>query len=411
MLNSKEKDMKNRLKIKNKTTEYLGNSKEFLKDMISYPSTSTNEKGVVECIKAEMENVGFDEVIIDGFGNILGRVGNGSRVIAMDAHIDVVDKGNEALWKTPPFQGVEKNGIIYGRGASDQKGGMAAMVYAAKIMKEMDMLNDFTVWITGSVQEEDCDGLCWQYIIKEKVLDPLPEVVVITEPTNLNLYRGHRGRMEMEVETAGISCHGSEPNRGENAVTKMADIIKEIDELNHRLEPTNFLGKGTVAVTKVSSISPSLCAVPDKAVIHLDRRLTEGETEEIALDQIRSLPSFKKHKARVRVLEYDTPSYKGTSYPTRKYYPTWVIPEDHQVVKAGIKAAQNALGKKPVVDKWIFSTNGVATCGMFDIPTIGFGPANEIHAHSPEDQLPIVHLQKAMAFYVYFLESYGENIK
>ncbi len=392
--------------IVEKAALYLDDCKRFLKEIISHPSVSTKEESVVQCIAQEMEKVGFDEVKIDGFGNVMGRVGNGPRIIAMDAHIDVVDVGDPDLWKTPPFDPVERDGVIYGRGASDQKGGMAAMVYAAKIMKEEGLLDGFSVWIVGSIQEEDCDGLCWQYIIKEKVLDP--EVVVITEPTNLNLYRGHRGRMEMEVETSGLSCHGSDPTRGENAITKMADIITEIDALNKRLKPTPFLGKGTVAVTHIRSVSPSLCAVPDQATIHLDRRLTEGEDEALAVSQIENLPAVQRAGAKVRVLTYDTPSYKGTLYPTKKFYPTWVLEEDHPVVKAGVAAGSIALGRAPFVDKWVFSTNGVATAGMFGIPTIGFGPANEVHAHSPTDQLPVEHLEKAMAFYAAFVKTYGE---
>ncbi len=393
--------------IVEKAAHYLDDCKQFLKDIIAIKSLSSEEGAVVERIAEEMRKVGFDEVKIDGFGNVLGRVGNGPRVIAMDAHIDTVDVGDPELWATDPFGPVEKDGIIYGRGASDQKGGMAGMVYGARIMKDLDLLDGFSVWVVGSIQEEDCDGLCWQYIIKEKVLDP--EVVVITEPTNLNLYRGHRGRMEMEVETNGLSCHGSDPTRGDNAVTKMADIIKDIDALNKRLEPTPFLGKGTVAVTHIRSVSPSLCAVPDISVIHLDRRLTEGEDEALAVSQIENLPSVKAAGAKVRVLTYDTPSYKGTVYPTRKFYPTWTLSEDHKAVRAGIAAGEIALGRKPVVDKWVFSTNGVATAGMFNIPTIGFGPANEVYAHAPTDQIPVEHLEKVMAFYAAFVKTYAET--
>jgi putative selenium metabolism hydrolase len=393
--------------INKKAKEYLRDSADFLKDIIAIKSTSQGEEKVVARIIEEMEKVGFDEVKVDGFGNVMGRVGNGPRVIAMDAHIDTVDVGDPDLWETDPFDPVEKDGIIYGRGASDQKGGMAAMVYGAKIMKELNLLDGFSVWIVGSVQEEDCDGLCWQYIIKEKVLDP--EVVVLTEPTNMNLYRGHRGRMEMEVETHGLSCHGSDPTRGNNAVTNMSEIVKEIDELNKRLEPTPFLGKGTVAVTDFRSVSPSLCAVPDIATIHLDRRLTEGEDEKLAVEQIEALASVKKHNAKVTVLDYAKPSYKGTVYPTKKFYPTWVVEEDHKAVRAGVKAGEIALGRKPIVDKWVFSTNGVATAGMFGIPSIGFGPANEIYAHSPMDQIPVDHLEKAVAFYAAFVKAYSEE--
>ncbi|MEM3341075.1 MAG: YgeY family selenium metabolism-linked hydrolase [Thermoplasmata archaeon] len=389
-------------KIKEQAAKYEKDVVQFLRDMIAIPSESCKEKEVIERIKKEMEKVGFDEIKIDGLGNILGRIGNGKHVIAMDAHIDTVGVGDPSLWKVDPYKGALKDGIIYGRGASDQEAGMASMVYAAKVIKDLNLKGDYTLWITGTVMEEDCDGLCWQYIIKEKVIQPLPEVVVITEPTNLNIYRGHRGRMEIEVETKGLSCHGSAPERGVNAVYKMAPIIQDIEKLNERLRYDPFLGKGTVTISHIRSTSPSLCAVADSCTIHLDRRLTKGETMDTVLEEIKSLESFKKADGIVRVLDYAEKAYTGLVYPTKKYYPTWVLEEDHPVVKAAVNTFKAQFNKEPKVDKWTFSTNGVATMGMFGIPTIGFGPANEVYAHSPNDQCPVEHLIAAIEFYAAF---------
>jgi putative selenium metabolism hydrolase len=387
---------------------YTDETTQFLRDMIAIPSISCDEKNVVQRIKQEMEKIGYDEITIDPMGNILGRIGSGKRIIAFDAHVDTVDVGNADLWDFDPFKGKMENGVIYGRGASDMEGGMAAITYAGKILKETGIPDDVTVYVIGSVQEEDCDGLCWQYIYNENKLRP--DLVVITEPTNLNIYRGHRGRMEMEIETSGISCHGSAPERGENAIYKMADIIKDIEKLNERLKYDEFLGKGTITISHIRSTSPSLCAVADSAVIHLDRRLTAGETEQSALEEIRSLPSFKAANAVVRVLDYDTPSYTGLKYPTKKYYPTWHFKEDHPAVKTAVDAYKQIFNAPPKVDKWTFSTNGVATAGMFGIPTIGFGPANEMYAHSPQDQCPIEHLTKAMMFYAALVWGFSGNI-
>lgn len=395
--------------IKKKAEEYTSDSAEFLKSIIRHPSTSLNEKSVIERIKQEMEKTGFDEVRIDGLGNILGRIGSGKHVIAMDAHIDVVDAGDLSTWKTKPFEPVEENGIIKGRGASDQKAGMAAMVYAAKIVKELNLLDDFTLWITGTVMEEDCDGLCWQYILKEKIITP--ECVVITEPTNLNIYRGHRGRMELTVTTKGLSAHGSAPERGKNAVYMMADIIKDIEKLNSNLRNDEFLGKGTVTISDIRSTSPSLCAVADSCTIHLDRRLTAGEDKKTVLEEIQNLDSVKKHSPIIEILQYKEESYTGLTYPTEKYYPTWVLPENHNVLNIAENVYSELFSEKPTIDKWTFSTNGIATMGMFNIPTFGFGPANEIYAHSPEDQVPIEHLTKAMMFYALFPKTYVESMK
>jgi putative selenium metabolism hydrolase len=384
-------------KISELSKRYTDDTAQFLRNIIAIPSVSCKEREVVNRIKAEMHKLSYDEITIDPMGNILGRIGNGPRIIAFDAHIDTVDVGNPDLWKYDPFKGKVENDIIYGRGASDMKGGMAAITYAGKIIKELGVPDDLTIYMVGSVQEEDCDGLCWQYIVNEDKINP--ELVVITEPTNLNIYRGHRGRMEMEIKTSGISCHGSAPERGVNAIYKMADIVKDIENLNNRLKDDPFLGKGTVTISEIRSTSPSLCAVADSATVHLDRRLTYGETIDSAIAEIENLESYKKHQVKVNVLDYDTPSYTGLSYPTKKYYPTWIMDIKHPALIKADSVYTSLFNKKPVIDKWTFSTNGVATAGMFNIPTIGFGPANEIYAHSPQDQCPVEHLTKAMMFY------------
>ena len=391
-------------------TRYTPEMVTFLRDMIAIPSESTGERPVIERVRAEMEKAGFDEIKVDGLGNILGRIGSGTTVIAFDAHLDTVGVGDPSTWKRDPYKGDLKDGVIYGRGAGDQEAGMAAAVYGGRIIKELGLDGDYQLWVTGTVMEEDCDGLCWQYIIREQVLRP--DVVVITEPTKLGVYRGHRGRMEMEVRTQGLSCHGSAPERGVNAVYKMAPIIADIERLNDRLAATAdpFLGKGTVTISDIRSTSPSLCAVADSSTIHLDRRLTRGETMEHAVAEIQALESVTKAGATVDVLDYARPSYTGLTYPTKKYYPTWILEEDDGAVVAGVRAAEQALDARPVVGKWGFSTNGIATCGMFGIPTIGFGPGDEIYAHGPEDQCPVEHLTRAARFYAAFPRLFVETL-
>ncbi len=380
--------------------KYQNEMTAFLREIIAIPSESCHERDVVQRVAAEMKAVGFDDVKVDGMGNVLGRIGHGGRVIAMDAHIDTVGAGDARNWKWDPYRGKLEDGIIYGRGACDQKAGMAAMVYAAKIIKDLALQGDYSLWITGTVQEEDCDGLCWQYLIREGIL--VPEAVVITEPTNLQIYLGHRGRMEIGVTTRGISCHGSAPERGKNAVYSMARIIQEIERLNDRLKDDAFLGRGTVAVTYIECSTPSLCAVPDRAYIHLDRRLTRGETRESAIAEVEHVIRQAGVEAALEVVKYSMPSYSGLICQTDKYYPTWVLDEDHRLCRAGLETCRRILGREPVLGKWTFSTNGVATMGMMGIPTIGFGPANEIYAHTVDDQVPVDHLTAAAAFYAAF---------
>ena len=382
----------------------------FLRDMIAIPSESAGEEAVVQRVAEEMRRLHFDEVRIDGLGNVLGRVGGGRAVIAIDGHLDTVGVGDPSTWHRDPYLAELENGVLYGRGASDQEAGVAAAVHGAAIAKQSGLLEDVQLWVTGTVMEEDCDGLCWQYILSEHVLRP--DVVVITEPTNLGVYRGHRGRMEIEVRTQGLTCHGSAPERGVNAVYKMAPIVEDIERLNLGLAAgaDPCLGKGSVTISEIRSTSPSLCAVADSCTIHLDRRLTRGESLELALTQVRQLESVRAAGASVTVLDYARPSYTGLTYPTSKYYPTWLLDEDHPAVVAAVRAAERVLGSAPSVGTWTFSTNGVATCGMFGIPTVGFGPANEAHAHTPDDQCPVEHLTKAARFYATFPQVWARTV-
>lgn len=384
--------------IAKKAKEYELDTANFLVDMVKTPAFSMKEKDVIQVIKKEMEKVGFDEIIIDGLGNILGRIGNGPRIIAFDAHIDTVYPGDESLWDFGPFDGHIKDGEVWGRGTVDQEGGMASMVYAAKIIKDLDLNDQFTIYFTGTVMEEDSDGLCWQYIINEDKIKP--EMVVITEPTNMNIYRGHRGRMEMMVDIGGLSCHGSAPERGDNAIYKMSRIALEIEKLNERIKDDEFLGKGTITVTQFFFSSPSQCAVPDHASIQLDRRLTQGETRESAVKEVEeACKAIGYPDAKVTVLKYAEEAYTGLTYPIDKYYPTWAIPEDSEWIQDAATAYENVLGNKPKIDKWTFSTNGVAICGMHGVPCVGMGPGNEVLAHAPNEHCPVEHLSQSAAFY------------
>jgi putative selenium metabolism hydrolase len=394
-------------KVMKQAESYRGDISKFLRDMIAIPSESCNEEAVILRIKEEMEKVGFDRIEIDSMGNILGYIGSGSRLVAMDAHIDTVGIGDRSLWEYDPYEGYEDDEIIVGRGASDQEGGMASMVYGARIIKDLGLEDDYTLLVTGTVQEEDCDGLCWQYIINEDGIRP--EFVVITEPTSLNIYRGQRGRMEIKVATKGLSCHGSVPERGDNAIYKMAPLLQEVRALHENLHDDPFLGKGSLTVSEIFFSSPSRCAVADGCSISIDRRLTHGETWEMALQEIRNLPAAKEKNAEVSMYTYERPSYTGLVYPTKCYFPTWVLEEDHPACQATVKAYRDLFGKEPLVDKWGFSTNGVSIMGRYGIPCIGFGPGHEDQAHAPNERTWKDELVKAAALYAVIPSVYVQN--
>lgn len=383
--------------VKKAAEGYEKDMTKFLRDLVAIPGESCGEEGVVKRIEQEMKALDFSKVEIDKMGNVLGYMGNGDTLIAYDAHIDTVGLGELSNWTFDPYQGYENEIEIGGRGTSDQLGGIVSAVYGAKIMKDLGLLSDkYTVLVTGTVQEEDCDGLCWQYIINEDKIRP--EFVVITEPTDGNIYRGQRGRMEIRVEVKGISCHGSAPERGDNAIYKMANILQEVKGLNDELHFDPFLGKGTLAVSEIFYNSPSRCAVADMAAISIDRRLTDGETWEKALEEIRALPSVKQYNAVVSMYEYERASWTGLVYPTECYFPTWVIPADAPATQAMVESYKGMYGE-PLVDKWTFSTNGVSIMGRYGIPCIGFGPGKEAQAHAPNEITWKADLVKCAAVY------------
>lgn len=388
--------------ILEKANEYKDYTAENLSKLVKIKSLSGEEEGVVKEIKQMMVDAGFDEVKIDGLGNVIGKIGSGKKIIAIDGHVDTVDLGNLDDWDFDPLSGEIKDGYVLGRGTCDQTGGPVAGITAGRILKDVGFENDVTVYVTATVMEEDCDGLCWKYIVEEEKIKP--DCVIVTEPTNLNIYRGHRGRMEIEVSFYGLSAHGSAPERGKNAIYMASNAALEIEKLNETLAVDPFLGKGSITISEFVSSSPSLCAVADFAKIHLDRRLTWGEDKELALSQINEI--VEGMNAKVELLDYKKTSFTGLNYGMEKYYPTWKIEEDHPVIQKGVKTFAELFGDKPVVDKWTFSTNGVTINGIHKIPVIGFGPGIEELAHAPNEKVSIEHLVKASAFYAMYVVNY-----
>ncbi len=416
--------------IKKAAEGYRADMTRFLRDLVAIPSESCGEEGVIRRIAAEMEKLGFDKVEIDGEGNVLGWMGTGDRVIAFDAHIDTVGIGNIENWKFDPYEGYENDTDIGGRGCSDQEGGIVSAVYGAKIMKDLGILpQDMSILVTGTVQEEDCDGLCWQYIVNEDFgkaeAQRRIEFVVSTEPTDGGIYRGHRGRMEIRVDMHGVSCHGSAPERGDNAIHKMAEVLLNIRDLNENpadgsteinglvkmldpkfnpehYEDARFLGRGTCTTSQIFYTSPSRCAVADSCSISIDRRMTAGETYKSCLKEIEDLPACKKYAKDVKVsmYMYDRPSWTGHVYETEAFFPTWINKETAPHVQALVDAhhalwgterigadekAMSTRTGRPLTDKWTFSTNGVSIQGRYGIPCVGFGPGAESQAHAPNE--------------------------
>lgn len=373
----------------------------FLREIIAIPSPSTRERDVVERVAAEMRAAGLGDVHVDPIGNVLGRVGRGPVTILYDSHLDTVGVGDRAAWDFDPFAGKAEGGVVYGRGASDNKAAIACMVHAARILREMGLDSDaFTLWVAGVVEEEACDG--WAVGETIRIGHVRPDYVVLGECTNLDIYRGHRGRCEIEVVSRGVSCHASAPERGVNALYRIRPVLAGVEALNGRLKDDPFLGRGTVAATHLECQTPSLNAVPDRCTLYLDRRMTVGETAASSVDEIRALPGAHEAGVEVRLLRYTDASWTGYRKDVPKDFPTWVLPESHVLTRAGVAAAEAVLGRRPGVGRWTFSTDGVSTMGQLGIPTIGFGPSEERWAHSTQDQVRIEHLVAATAFYAAF---------
>ena len=379
----------------------------FLRAMISHPSESCEEGEVVACIKAEMEALGYDEVKVDGLGNVMGFMGEGDKIIAIDSHIDTVGIGNIENWDADPYEGYETDEIM---------------------MKDMGLIPEgYKIMVVGTVQEEDCDGMCWQYIYNKDGIKP--EFVISTEPTDGGIYRGHRGRMEIRVDVHGTSCHGSAPDRGDNAIYKMADIIADVRALNNNGcdESTDIKGLVKMLDPKYNPehFEDARFLGADSCSISIDRRMTAGETYQSCLKEIEDLPACKKYAKDIKVsmYMYDRPSWTGEVYETEAYFPTWINKETAPHVKALVDAHKAMFGDerigcepsmdkrtgRPLCDKWTFSTNCVSIQGRYGIPCVGFGPGAESQAHAPNEVTYKDDLVTAAAMYVAALNLYDPS--
>lgn len=385
--------------MEQRAREILAGAAAFLREIVAIPSPSGGEERVARRIRDRMDELGFAEARLDAFGSVIGRVGDGPRVLLYDAHIDTVGVGDPDAWPHDPFAGKHEDGWIWGRGASDNKGGLVSILHGAALAKDA-LPPELTLLVVGSAMEEDCDGIAYKTLLDEEGL--APEAVVLSECTGLRVYRGHRGRMEMTATTRGVSCHASAPERGENAVYAMARLVAGIEGLDGRLADDPFLGRGSIAVTRIENAGASLNAVPDRCTITMDRRLTAGETRESALAEVREAARAAGVEAEVDVLVHEARGWTGKPVRMEKYYPTWTLPAEHPAVGAAVAAAREALGREPGLGRWTFSTNGVVTAGLAGIPTLGFGPAEEEYTHSVADRVSEEDLLRAILFYALY---------
>jgi putative selenium metabolism hydrolase len=370
----------------------------FLQDLVRSPSFSCQEKAVAERLESEMRTVGFDEVWIDRIGNVVGRIGPGSGPrLLYNGHMDIVGVGDPAAWTRDPFGAEVENGVLYGRGSADMKGPLASLVYGAKALKDSGAPLAGDLYVVGVVQEEPCEGYAMRVLIEEEGIRP--DWVLLAEPSNLRISRGHRGRLELHVAVHGRSSHASVPRLGENAIYGAARIIFSLELLSDLLAEDSFLGKGTLAVTHIENTGGSKNVIPDSCTFVIDRRLTLGETEAKVLAEVKGVIARENVRAEVCLAEFEYQSYTGYACHGVEHYPAWVVPETHLLVQATARAVREVTGERPVIGKWDFSTDGVYTMGVAGIPTVGMGPGEETQAHTADEHIRLADCYTAAQIY------------
>lgn len=366
----------------------------FLMKIVSTKSLSKNERAVSKIAANEMRRLGYHDIKIDKLGSVIGQIGHGEKKILYDAHIDTVGIADIKQWKTDPFKATFKNGIIYGRGSADDKGCVASMVYAGALIKKLGLLGDFTLYVSASVQEEIAEGYGIDLLLKN--LKFRPDCVVIGEPSNLKIIRGHKGRVEVKITVKGKSCHASIPQEGINAIYKTLPLIKGISELDKKYE-RNFkpsqLGKPVISVTQIETKNASINTVPDNCSIYIDRRTVENESKQGITDEL------KKACGKNIKIDY-----------LKKFFNAWVLPEDNYLVKSAELSYKKAYRKNIRATLWPFCTNGSFTMGERKIPTIGFGPGEEKYCHIANERIRFSDVLSAIKFYSVFPLTFSEKL-
>lgn len=366
----------------------------FYREAIRTQSYSNQEAGFAHLIRAEMQKLGYDEIYFDRVGNVVGKVGNGPKIIHFDSHMDTVKPGKTEDWDFPPFSAEYHDGYIYGRGSVDMKGGLAASVYAAALAKKQGFLKGKTVYVTCSVCEEDCDGVNLVNFYKDTGITP--DYCVICEPSDNEITLGHTGKVQAKIKTHGISAHGSAPEKGLNAVYEMANIIKKVENLNEKLRQTP--GKGTIVLSKISSVAASLNAVPSECEIYLDRRLRKGEHVSDVRAELDDLIRGAKATWEPGILREK--SWTGEDLVYLPEHEPWEIGKNEDLTIASFDAYQDTFGIPPEkFNFWDFGTNAVTPVSM-GVKTIGFGPGEYKLAHMVNERCKPEQVLEACNFYL-----------
>lgn len=369
--------------------------------LVQARSYSGEEDQAAEELSLYFKEKGFDDVTVDTYGNIIGRIKGKypGKKIVFDGHMDTVPVGNEADWSYPPFGAEIHDGRIYGRGTSDMKGAVAAMACAAANFAE-DNDREFAgeIYIAGVVHEECFEGIAARSISAAVK----PDYVIIGEASGLNLKIGQRGRAEIKIETFGVPAHSANPEKGINAVYKMSKVIDAV----RTLEPTSHpvLGKGILELTDIkSSPYPGASVVPEYCAATYDRRLLVGETKISVLKPIEELLdrlSLEDPELKVKV-SYAVGKekcYTGDFIEGERFFPGWLFDREEDFITRVYKELTD-MGCKPLITQYNFCTNGSHYAGEAGIRTLGMGPSQENLAHTINEYIEIEQLTRVTENY------------
>lgn len=365
----------------------------FAQKLVQTKSITCQEGELASLVREKMLELDYDQVEVDEFGNVLGKVGSGPIKIMFDSHMDTVQEGDRQSWTHCPFGGEIVDGKLYGRGSADMKSALAASVYAGYCLKKLDLLQGKTVIISASVMEENYDGEALNQICHRP--ENLPNYVVICEPSGLNVALGHQGRALIKINTTGVSAHGSAPERGVNAIYKMCPIIEKVEKLSQSLSKQK--NHGSAALTKIESQAVSLNAIPTRCTAYLDRRLSLKDNLEFINKEMEELVADSD--ATWEIHEEHGMTYTGKDLVLHSFLPAWELSKDHPLVQTGVRACEDIMGKPVRTFLWNFCTNGVATAGKMSIPTIGLGPGNDALAHMVDEHCPTQEIVNACGIY------------
>ena len=328
---------------------------------------------------------------------------NGVALLAFNAHMDVVEPGEETRWENPPFDATIKGERVYGRGTCDMKGALAAMALSLVLGRQLSSHHPLkrAVLACFVTEEEVGEGLAFKEILCG--LGFRPDAVILGEPSEMQIARGQRGKLEFFLRAAGKRAHTSVPEVGENAAYKIARAILAVEALDrgeYRTvgpAPAHIMERSTLVATSFRTIPFTKSSVPDAAEAHVTVRLAKGENFETIKEKLRQRGTWPD--VAVELVTYRGDSYTGQPSEWPANHPAWEIPKDHPFFSFLKETTTAVLDREPTDRIWPFSTDGVVSAGQEKIPTLGIGPGREDVAHIADEYVEIGQLREALALY------------